>query len=445
MNFIADQQTLDDLNLLGKYKPNSIFSIFNQVITGGGEKLLAHMFRNPMTDPVQINERSSTIAYFQAQQISFPFSKEQLIIMEDYFHEASQMGLLATGFNVLKKQLLAISVKDQQYEQLHLGIISTVQVLKELRNFLNQLEPAETALTYLSSIKSLEDILSNKRVKELLVQIGSVKTIGLTQIVQYDHLLRNVLQKEMKAVLGIIHYLDVYLAVAGVAQRQSFSYAQALPNDNLELHVEQMRHPSIENAVGNLTTMHQHSNMIFLTGANMAGKSTFMKALGIAVYLAHMGFPVATANMRFSVKDGIYSSINVPDNLNLGLSHFYAEVLRVKKVAEEVSSGKKLLVIFDELFKGTNVKDAHDATYSITEAFSRYKNCFFIISTHIIEVAEAFKRENHIQFQYLPTIMDGLVPMYTYQLTQGVTADRQGMMIIENEGILKLITGINSI
>jgi len=51
---------------------------------------------------------------------------------------------------------------------------------------------------------------------------------------------------------------------------------------------------------------------------------------------------------------------------------------------------KDLIVIFDELFKGTNVKDAYDATLAVTEAFSKYRNCFFIISTHIIEVGENY-------------------------------------------------------
>jgi DNA mismatch repair ATPase MutS len=172
----------------------------------------------------------------------------------------------------------------------------------------------------------------------------------------------------------------------------------------------------------------------------MAGKSTFMKAFGIAVYLAHMGFPVAAKNMRFSVKDGLYSSINVPDNLNMGLSHFYAEVLRVKKVAEAVSESKDLIVIFDELFKGTNVKDAYDATLAVTEAFAENRNCFFIISTHIIEVGEELRdRCNNFRFAYLPTIMEGVIPRYTYKLKDGITADCQGMIIIENEGILDII------
>jgi len=167
-----------------------------------------------------------------------------------------------------------------------------------------------------------------------------------------------------------------------------------------------------------------------------------MKSFGIAVYMAHMGFPVAANGLVFSVRDGLYSSINVPDNLSQGLSHFYAEVMRVKEVAQAVSEGRNLVVIFDELFKGTNVKDAYDATLACTTSFSKYRNCSFIISTHIIEVGEALRNQfNNIRFAYLPTIMDGHLPRYTYTLTEGITSDRHGMVIIGNEKILEIIRG----
>ncbi len=186
--------------------------------------------------------------------------------------------------------------------------------------------------------------------------------------------------------------------------------------------------------------MSERLNVIFLTGANMAGKSTLMKSIGIGMYLAHMGFPVAAKSFDFSVREGMYSSINVADNIGLGYSHFYAEVVRVKQAAEAAASGKRLLLMFDELFKGTNVKDAYDGTLAVTEAFAEYQDCLFIVSTHIIEVGEALKETNNIQFRYMPTIMDGAKPRYTYKVEEGITEDRQGMMIIRNEGILELIS-----
>ncbi len=163
------------------------------------------------------------------------------------------------------------------------------------------------------------------------------------------------------------------------------------------LRAANLAHPCIDNAIGNDINMNEDSNVVFLTGANMAGKSTLMKSIGIGLYLAHMGFPVAAASMEFSVREGLYSSINVADNIGLGYSHFYAEVVRVKQAAEAAASGKRLLLMFDELFKGTNVKDAYDGTLAVTEAFADYRDCLFIVSTHIIEVGEALKGKNNVQ------------------------------------------------
>src|SRR5687768_17075525 len=99
-----------------------------------------------------------------------------------------------------------------------------------------------------------------------------------------------------------------------------------------------------------------------------------------------------------------------------------------------------MIVIFDELFKGTNVKDAYDATLAVSAAFARYRNCFFIISTHIIEAGEALQQQSgNILFAYLPTVMEGNIPRYPYTLATGITSDRQGMIIIENERIPELL------
>jgi DNA mismatch repair ATPase MutS len=208
------------------------------------------------------------------------------------------------------------------------------------------------------------------------------------------------------------------------------------------LDIKGVYHPYVPNAVSNDLFIDKNSNLVFLTGANMAGKSTFMKSLGIAVFLAHVGFPIPAQSMTFSVQDGLFTTINLADNLNLGYSHFYTEVMRVKKVAYEVAKDKKFFVIFDELFRGTNVKDAYDATVAISAAFSKRSKSTFVISTHIIEAGEALQEQcENIQCIFLPTEMRGDTPVYTYTIQPGITADRHGMVIIQNEKIMDILNG----
>ena len=444
MSFIADKQTLEDLNLLGKYKPYSIYSLFNKVTTTGGERMLDAMFQHPLSDAAEINQRSTLFQYFQRRALAFPFNKEEIGIMEDFLGAGGGNILTATT-GAVRKKLMSTLVRDEAYGVLQTGVLTVIKVLNGLSDFLRKLDERESpevrelGRPFEEQVTLLKGILGDRRLSGLREDAGAT-TLPLLKLARYDHLFRSVLNEKMEQVMEQIYRLDVCIAVSNVARTRGFSYAMALPKGNLVLKAAALSHPGLEKAVANPIDLHQDSNMLFLTGANMAGKSTFMKSFGIAIYLGHMGFPVAAEQMTFSIRDGIYSSINVPDNLALGLSHFYAEVLRVKKVAEEVSAGKDLIVIFDELFKGTNVKDAYDATLAVTEAFSKYRNCFFIISTHIIEVGETLReRCDNLQFAYLPTVMEGTVPRYTYKMERGITTDRHGMMIIENEGILTIL------
>ena len=93
----------------------------------------------------------------------------------------------------------------------------------------------------------------------------------------------------------------------------------------------------------------ENGNICIFTGSNMAGKSTTLKAIASAVWLAHAGFPVPASSMVCPVFDGIFTSINLPDSLRDGRSHFYAEVLRVKEVLQQINEGNHCFVLFDSL------------------------------------------------------------------------------------------------
>lgn len=439
MSFIADKQTLDDLNIPGRYNSKSIYRIFDSVITAGGRKILDQMFQEPLTDHNAINERSSIFRYFGRQSLQLPFSADEFSVVENYLTSAPGSNMAVTTWNVLSRKFLHAVVRDNAYALLETGAGKTIALLLAFRDFVYSLEQEGIYCPVDNDIQTVRNIFNSKQLQRITESYDGEK-LSLQQLIRYDHLLKKGCREEMKTLVDIIYQFDVYIAVSAVARTRNLCYAHALPKHKNVMEVTGLFHPSVENAVANDISFHAGSNVTFLTGANMAGKSTFMKSFGIAVYLSHMGFPVAAESMEFSVKDGLFSTINVPDSLEHGYSHFYAEVLRVKKVAEQVSSSKDLVVIFDELFKGTNVKDAYDATLAITSAFSENSNCFFIISTHIIEVGEALKEKGgSFRFLYMPTIMEGNVPRYTYRLKSGITNDRQGMVIIENEGLIALI------
>lgn len=443
MSFIADKQTLQDLNLLGRFRSDSVFSLFNRTETTGGMHLLDKMFRAPMTTWVEINERSRAFKYFGQRGLSFPFTKEQIKLAEDYLGGSGSANLLLSLVGAGRKKVLAVVLRDQAYGLMTDGIYAVILMLTGCKDLLNRIEKnafgTDSDIPFYRELQDARELVAHPSLKEMLKEQRE-EGLALWKVAKYDHLLRRVFAKRLRRLLDLIYQLDVYISVSAIAVSRGFNYARALPKDIDILYIDHLRHPAIENGIGNSLSFSSDSNMLFLTGANMAGKSTLMKALGISVYLAHMGFPLPAAAMSLSVRDGIYSSINMSDNLALGYSHFYAEVLRVKAVAEAVSTKQHLLVLFDELFKGTNVRDAYDATLAVTEALAGYRNCQFVISTHIIEVGTALRESyRNIQFAYLPTVMTGRTASYPYRLEGGVTSDRHGMMIIRKEKIIEMI------
>jgi DNA mismatch repair protein MutS len=118
----------------------------------------------------------------------------------------------------------------------------------------------------------------------------------------------------------------------------------------------------------------------------MAGKSTFIKSVGTAVFLAHIGMGVPAQQMQLSLFDGILSNINVADNLVKGESYFYNEVQRIKATVIKISDGRKWLILIDELFKGTNVEDAMKCSSTVIEGLIKITNSLFILSTHLYEI-----------------------------------------------------------
>ncbi|HSC38538.1 MAG TPA: hypothetical protein VLD19_11715 [Chitinophagaceae bacterium] len=439
MSFITDNQTLQDLNILGKHKAHSFFSMFNRVHTAGGERLLQDMFRHPLDNAGEITERIVLFRYFRGKALMFPLDHKTLAAAENYLTVFFSTSYIFSAIGFIHKRVMNSTFRDPRFEQLRSGLYATIDMLQAIGGFLEQIEDSPLR----EQVQKVQ-IAWKGHTKQWLQSFKDRGALSFREMVTAHHDLLNVFRKEMAGLLQLIYLVDVCLAVAAVADERKFCFAAVLPPEpaaSRELYVQQLWHPAIPVPVPNTMHFNEGQNMVFLTGANMAGKSTLMKALGAAVYLAHMGFPVAAEEMRFTVMDGIFTSINVPDDLDKGYSHFYAEVLRVKTVATQVAEGKKLVIIFDELFKGTNVKDAFDATLAVSDAFAAYRDCFYIISTHIIEAgAELMNRGDNILFRFMPTEMIGGFPRYPYLLADGISNDRQGMMIIEKEGILAMLS-----
>jgi DNA mismatch repair ATPase MutS len=421
----TDEQTITDLGIFSKRNGTGIFDIYNHVHTRGGESLLEQMFRHPLSDATAINKRSSIIGHFADLNTLFPYNASIFDMAEKYLSGPGEKQQHSSGASLMGEK------------EIQQGVSAIIQLFHLTKDFIERKEIKEIS-SWSDERKDIAALLMAPSFHPVWQEEPKGK-LSYAATTAFDALFRMNERKKLESLLHYLYMLDIYLSVAKTASGRQFVFPKALPKGDPVLRVEGIYHPSLKEAVGNDISMDANENVLFLTGANMAGKSTFLRAVSTALYLAHMGFPVAARSMEFSVMDGIYTTINLPDNLGIGASHFYAEVLRVKKIASELSSGRSYFILFDELFRGTNVKDAHEATVAVMKGFAGKRKSLFIVSSHIVEAGEQLQGKKQIGYSYLPTRMNGHTPEYTYKLEQGITDDRHGMIIIRNEGILDIL------
>ncbi|MEP6612079.1 MAG: hypothetical protein ABJA76_09355 [Mucilaginibacter sp.] len=435
--FEIDRQTVNDLGIFAEDGNASIFALFNKVKTIGGKAQLNQLMKTPSTDIKVLTSRRNCIKFFHDNPLAFNIAEKDLDFIEHYLSISAKV--LNTNYIEASLKSLRHSFKpDNHYYVITKGINDTFMLLRTVWVIYKELSGKKCPVHINRQLEILEELFLKKPL-EKIVSLPPGNDLNYLQVAYYDKLFRREELHTIKALIGIVYELDVYIAVAKAAKAHGLCFPEYCTDAAPQMNVTGLCHPGIKNAVANNLAIARDKNLIFLTGANMAGKSSFLKALGLAVYLAHIGFPVPAASMQTSVFNGLITTINLSDNLSNGYSHYYSEIKRVKDTAQKLLEHNNLFVIFDELFRGTNVKDAYDASLATINALSAIKNSVFLISTHIVEIATAIAHLQNISFQYFSTRIDNGKPVFEYKMREGVSSETLGYFIFKNEGILEIL------
>ncbi|MEO6914857.1 MAG: hypothetical protein ABI151_03680, partial [Chitinophagaceae bacterium] len=146
---------------------------------------------------------------------------------------------------------------------------------------------------------------------------------------------------------------EAYLSISNGIVTQGFVFPTF---DDTQFELEGFFHPVLKHPVRNNFTAKQQ--VILLTGPNMSGKSTMLKAISLCVYLAHIGLVVPASRAVMPYFNTISVAINLTDSIVSGYSHFMSEIMTLKNVVVEAQTGARCFAVFDELFRGTNIEDA---------------------------------------------------------------------------------------
>jgi len=443
MIFDTDNQTIRDLELFtDKKNGNSIFSIFNRAATVGGQDALYEMLNNPVADLDFLQTRKEEINFFFLYDCHLKLFKRQL----DYIEYYLRIRRSPLRNNIIDATVNALSNKiklSSDYYTIAEGIFHIVQLLIDLNTFIQKTKTLIMPVSLEQEIEKIKKITSSKKPNGLLNNPPKrARDLSSRQINNLDQFFRVTEKNTFRELLTTVYKIDALQTLSQIMKNEGFSLAEYYTETQTVFDVVDGFHPFLASPVKNSFSFNQESNLCFVTGPNMSGKSTFLKTVGLMIYLSHVGFPVPAKSLKTSILNGLFTTINLTDDMNLGYSHFYSEVKRVKDLALKIKPGSRFLIIFDELFRGTNVKDAYDASLMIISALAKIRNNIFFISTHILEIAETIENKDTIMFRCFESELINQQPTYDFKLKKGISEERIGLLIIKNEHILQILDEI---
>jgi DNA mismatch repair ATPase MutS len=432
-----DKTTFDDLTVFHVEEELSIFHRLNFTETVNGKDWLRNFFNEPLSDIKKINEVQQLLKCILEKKGQWPnhISNGTLMVIERFYE--SQLDPIPDTPNFLN----AINYKifhGPDYALTRYSIRHFVDLIRGFQQLNTLFNNSDTPLLLQAYLERARYLTKD----EILVQLlnNSAKD-GYTprQVVLFGNYLRYRFKNNALELIDIYGRFDAWHSMTKAIRIFNLCFPNFVEDVQPLLRADALFHLLLPTPVAYHVNLNTTNNFLFLTGANMAGKSTFIKAVGAAAYLAHLGMGVPATGMQLTVFDGILSNITITDNIVKGESYFFNEVQRIKNTITKIKNGRKWLVLIDELFKGTNVQDAMKCSSTVIKGLIKIPNSLFILSTHLYEIGEELQSYPNIVFRYFETSVSNEQLEFSYQLREGISNDRLGYLILKREKVVELL------
>jgi len=244
--------------------------------------------------------------------------------------------------------------------------------------------------------------------------------------------------KNVKMWVKVIAEYDVYCSLANFAYNNpNYVYPQISETEEV-IHARNLGHPLIPNSkrVNNDFNINSLGKIDIITGANMAGKSTFLRTIGVNVLLAHCGTPVCGTEYKFKIIN-LFSGMRTADSLTENESYFYAELKRLKYIIDRLKKGKFTLILLDEILKGTNSIDKAKGSWKFVEHLIQLK-ATGVVATHDLTLCDIEKKyPQNITNKCFEVEIDGQNISFDYKLKPGVTKNMNASILMKQMGLFK--------
>jgi len=432
-----DNTTYSDLSVFQTADEHSIFSKLDRTRTVGGRIQLLELFSHPYSRLDKIRQTQEILLIIQKYEDQWgPSISNGTVMVMERFYETPLDRIPAAHDPVSAGMYKLLHAPD--YSLTRYSISHFADFIRGMFS-ITAIREKESCPPLLNSLLERAVRLLSPDPIHALAKKKQGDKLQPVEVVEYGNFIRDKFKSAALTLIEIHGKLDAWYSMAVASKEFNLVMPEIEDTEFPFIEIRALYHILLPKAVSYDVKMDPESNFIFMTGANMAGKSTFIKSVGSALFLAHLGMGVPAEKMKISLFDGILSNINVVDNLVKGESYFFNEVQRIRKTIVQISDKKKWLVLMDELFKGTNMQDAMKCSSTVIRGLIKIRSSLFILSTHLYEIGEELKQYHNICFKYFETRINNGQLEFPYQLKEGISNDRLGYLILERERVVELL------
>ncbi|MGC4036855.1 MAG: DNA mismatch repair protein MutS [Chitinophagaceae bacterium] len=432
-----DKISFNDISVFHEQEEFSIFHKLNFTRTVGGKDWLRKFFSEPHNDILKIKGTQQILRTLLQHTADWPneITNGTIIMMERFLdYPVDPIPEKPNAFNSFTYKLL----HPEDYSMVKFSVKHFADFYRGVKKLAIHFEGIDLPPAFKLYIDRILQLLKEESLQKLS-ETNPKEKFTPVQNLYFGYYLRGRYKTDSLELINIFSRMDAWFSMAVAIKTFNLSFPEFIDTDKPLVKAQGLYHILLPQPVAYDVELNQEHNFIFLTGANMAGKSTLIKSVGSSVFLAHIGMGVPAQQMQLSLFDGLLSNINVVDNIAKGESFFFNEVQRIRTTIEKINTGKKWLVLIDELFKGTNVQDAMKCSTTVIKGLIKIKNSLFVLSTHLYEIGDELKAYPNISFKYFETNVKDDQLEFSYQLKEGVSNDRLGYLILKREKVVELL------
>lgn len=406
----ADNQTLVELKIIRNSNSSlNLVDRLDRTATVEGKENYINYLKNPLLNLEEINNFQILICSIQKKlKLWLPFQK---LLLSDTFTRVRELK---------SKQLLY----RKPFLSLDFSILFPKKV-KANRDLINSLIQITDSIKSSSKHPSIIDELQQK-IEDFRIIVIKKRNINFNNWYCFNHK-----YKEYCQILEILFKLDAFISIAKIHDEYKLVFPTWSNNKHNNWYFKGLFNILLDNPVKNDIEISKHTKNIFITGPNMAGKSTIMSAIGQAIYLSRCGFGVPADGAILPFVENLLTAFETVTSIECGLSYFGNEVKRSIEAIELCKKDQFTVLLIDELFKGTNIKDSQDCLKYFIDNINN-KNALCVISTHLLDLVKSYNNKKS-DFIYFRANTNNHAIDFDYKLYNGISDQRLGLKIFKNQ------------